>query len=41
VDRRDFIGFFLLGGIFGLLARRAAKPFINNGEVPARFWRPL
>jgi hypothetical protein len=41
VNRRDFIGFFLLGGLFGFLGRKVSKPFIINGDAPARFWRPV
>jgi hypothetical protein len=43
MTRRDFLGFFLLGGFLSFLGRKLTSPFSKKIDKPreAMFWRRL
>jgi hypothetical protein len=41
MSRRDFMGFFLAGGLVSLLFRRAKVVGPARGDAPAMFWKKL
>jgi hypothetical protein len=41
MTRRDFIGFFLLGGALSLFVNKVDRIAPENELAPARFWKKI
>jgi hypothetical protein len=41
MTRRDFIGFFLLGGALSLFIKKMGRVAPGDDPAPARFWKKI